>query len=243
VEQSLVSYAGYETADSHRSALIDSDLMFNNDTPSLTDSSPSLLPHDRDTPSSDASTGYNTLIANAWGEQDIDPALISNSDDCEFTSILTAKYDKDQENGGDDGHGKLPTAGWSSPESLEWEMLENKSTDVEKSGATDAGVATANENEEKEEKEEYFPERLLGYKIMSGVKYYKVKWVGYSSSGNTWEPIEHLKDNMGMIEDYHNEHGYSKRGAGERNDSGTVEISKSPPYLPSFSFSCLINVI
>jgi hypothetical protein len=97
-EQRLLSYADHETADRYRSAPLGSDFTFDINTPSLTNSPPSLLPHDPDTPSFDASTGYNTPIENACGKQYIDPALISNSDDdCESTSLHTAKYDKDHD--------------------------------------------------------------------------------------------------------------------------------------------------
>jgi hypothetical protein len=87
---------------------------------------------------------------------------------CDTDITQQASVDGDtvhfQENESSVRHGKPHTAGWSSSKSLE-RILQNESTDVEESGATNAGVAsttvtsvaTTNENEEEEE---YYPERL-----------------------------------------------------------------------------------
>lgn len=41
--------------------------------------------------------------------------------------------------------------------------------------------------------------------------FYKVKWLGYDSKLNTWEPIEHLKNVDGLIRQF--EVKYCKNGA------------------------------
>jgi hypothetical protein len=33
-------------------------------------------------------------------------------------------------------------------------------------------------------------------------KLYLIKWVGYSSKDNTWEPVEHLSNILYMVEEF-----------------------------------------
>lgn len=33
-------------------------------------------------------------------------------------------------------------------------------------------------------------------KVQDGKRYFRVKWVGYRSNQNTWEPEEHLNENL-----------------------------------------------
>ena len=43
----------------------------------------------------------------------------------------------------------------------------------------------------------YLIENVLGWKMINGKRYGRVKWQGYDSSYNTWEPeeeIRHLRD-------------------------------------------------
>ena len=40
-------------------------------------------------------------------------------------------------------------------------------------------------------------EKILGWKTVNGKRFGRVKWLGYDSSYNSWEPeenIKHLKD-------------------------------------------------
>lgn len=48
-------------------------------------------------------------------------------------------------------------------------------------------------NIEIESKDEYEVERILNYKQVNGRPLYLVKWKGYNTSENTWEPIAHLQ--------------------------------------------------
>ena len=41
-------------------------------------------------------------------------------------------------------------------------------------------------------KDVYEPEKVVGQRLAKGVTQYSVKWVGWESKHNTWEPIEHL---------------------------------------------------
>jgi hypothetical protein len=41
-------------------------------------------------------------------------------------------------------------------------------------------------------KDTYEPERVVAERLAKGVTQYQVKWVGYDSKHNTWEPIQHL---------------------------------------------------
>lgn len=40
----------------------------------------------------------------------------------------------------------------------------------------------------------YIVERIVGTREVMGTKQYLVKWKGYPSSQNTWEPIENLNN-------------------------------------------------
>ena len=51
-------------------------------------------------------------------------------------------------------------------------------------------------------KDEYPPERVIAQRLSKGVTQYLVKWLGYESKGNTWEPIEHLAGCEDMIADF-----------------------------------------
>ena len=39
----------------------------------------------------------------------------------------------------------------------------------------------------------YRIEKILKYKTVKGKRYGLVKWIGYDSSDNSWEPVEELK--------------------------------------------------
>lgn len=42
----------------------------------------------------------------------------------------------------------------------------------------------------------YDVEDILGKKVVDGVMQYRVKWKGFSSSNNTWEPKEHISKEL-----------------------------------------------
>lgn len=46
----------------------------------------------------------------------------------------------------------------------------------------------------------YVVEKIVGEKIMKRKKHYCVKWDGYSSSENTWEPAQKLKNNQVLLQ-------------------------------------------
>ena len=61
----------------------------------------------------------------------------------------------------------------------------------------------ATEAKEDPEKQEFFQvEKIVQSKTLKGRKYYLIKWVGYSSKENTWEPIEHLSNVIYMVEEF-----------------------------------------
>ena len=45
-------------------------------------------------------------------------------------------------------------------------------------------------------------EELIGRKSDSGQVFYRVKWSGYSSQHNSWEPEENLSNCKDLIEEY-----------------------------------------
>jgi hypothetical protein len=47
---------------------------------------------------------------------------------------------------------------------------------------------------EEESEDEYKVEEILDRQRISGKPHYLVKWKGYDTSENTWEPIENLRD-------------------------------------------------
>ena len=52
-------------------------------------------------------------------------------------------------------------------------------------------------------KDKYEVERILNYKQVSGRPYYLVKWKGYDTSENTWEPIAHLDGCHQKVKEFH----------------------------------------
>jgi hypothetical protein len=73
-----------------------------------------------------------------------------------------------------------------------------------------AEIATNVEIEE-ETKDEYEVEEILATNKISGKPHYLVKWKGYDTSENTWEPIEHLMGCHQLIQQFHQEKGTSPR--------------------------------
>lgn len=50
--------------------------------------------------------------------------------------------------------------------------------------------------------DEYEVEKIIGVKKVKNVEYYQVKWVGYPSCQNTWEPEEHLTGCLDLLEEF-----------------------------------------
>ena len=48
----------------------------------------------------------------------------------------------------------------------------------------------------------YTVERVCDDRMRGGVRYFLVKWAGYSESENTWEPEENLRNCRHFIDDY-----------------------------------------
>ena len=49
----------------------------------------------------------------------------------------------------------------------------------------------------------YEPERIIAQRtIKGGATQFQVKWVGYDSKSNTWEPLEHLAGCEDMIAEF-----------------------------------------
>ena len=57
---------------------------------------------------------------------------------------------------------------------------------------------------------EYNVEKILEMKIKNGEKLYFVKWEGYPSSQNTWEPRKHLSNVDGMVDEFEAEFAKKK---------------------------------
>jgi len=51
------------------------------------------------------------------------------------------------------------------------------------------------------EDDEYEVEEIVDHKIAKGHYFYLVKWIGYSASSNTWEPMENIRDHS-LLHDY-----------------------------------------
>mgnify|MGYP002345036373 FL=1 len=45
----------------------------------------------------------------------------------------------------------------------------------------------------------YEVEKVIGKKVVGGVVSYRIKWVGYPSYANTWEPMENLEEALDAI--------------------------------------------
>ena len=54
------------------------------------------------------------------------------------------------------------------------------------------GAAKTIKGREREENESYVVEKIIKMKKTQGKNYYLVKWAGYPSSANNWEPEENL---------------------------------------------------
>lgn len=69
----------------------------------------------------------------------------------------------------------------------------------------------------------YEVEEILERKIKKGKLYYSVKWVGYESSLNTWEPREHLPEEM--VNDFEENFKKKKKDKKEKLCKSLLKIS------------------
>ena len=72
-----------------------------------------------------------------------------------------------------------------------------------------------------ENKDEYEVEKILNYKQISGWPYYLVKWKGYDTSENTWEPIAHLDGCHQKLKGFH-----------QQKDRHSPRKRKAQPTIP-----------
>jgi hypothetical protein len=72
--------------------------------------------------------------------------------------------------------------------------------------------------------QEYEVEKILNHKRVSRKPYYLVKWKGYNTSENMWEPIENLTGCHQLIQQYYlkgNQSSPRRRGAFDRSLSSS----------------------
>ena len=68
------------------------------------------------------------------------------------------------------------------------------------------------ENIKIKDNDEYEVEKILKQKRVNGQPFYLVKWKGYDTSENTWEPIVNLKGCHQIMQDYQQtSQGHSKK--------------------------------
>ena len=67
------------------------------------------------------------------------------------------------------------------------------------------------ENIKIEDDDEYEVEKILKQKRVNGQPFYLVKWKGYNTSENTWEPIANLKGCHQAMQEYWQQRGHSKK--------------------------------
>ena len=58
------------------------------------------------------------------------------------------------------------------------------------------------ENSEEESEDIYDVERIEDVQVIQGEEHYLVKWEGYPSSQNTWEPLSSFGDNLTLINEF-----------------------------------------
>ena len=67
------------------------------------------------------------------------------------------------------------------------------------------------ENIKIKDNDEYEVERILKHKWVNGWPLYLIKWKGYDTSENTWEPIANLKGCHQAMQEYQQQKGHSKK--------------------------------
>jgi hypothetical protein len=65
-----------------------------------------------------------------------------------------------------------------------------------------AGPSADGSDSDADQDEEYEVEAILDKKLIRRKVHYLVKWVGWDSKFNTWEPREHLVNSSVLVEEY-----------------------------------------
>jgi hypothetical protein len=112
----------------------------------------------------------------------------------------------------------------------------------------DNTIEEENVNESESDEEPYYEvEAIVGKKIFRGKTQYHVKWKGYPSDQNTWEPIENLTNVMEMVENFEEmeklfgtEQGRKKKKTGVTGtNTGTDAYSK---YLKQSGLQSIVEL-
>lgn len=53
-----------------------------------------------------------------------------------------------------------------------------------------------------EESEEFDVEKIVGKRVKNNQTEYLIKWLGYSDSYNTWEPLDNLDNIKDMVQEF-----------------------------------------
>ena len=88
--------------------------------------------------------------------------------------------------------------------------------------------STSSMNNQEESDEFYEVEEIVGKKTIRGKNHYQVKWVGYPSDQNTWEPLENLINVQNLIEEFErvSESLKRKKTSKKQPDSKEDQIEK-----------------
>lgn len=98
--------------------------------------------------------------------------------------------------------------------------------------------------------DEYKVEKIVGKSIIDGEVHYEVKWLGYSSKENTWEPIENLDACHEMIKEFEKSqrtaapHPVSSRRCSSSNalqDKRLMQNLTDAPFNVSLSMNRMSN--
>jgi len=65
--------------------------------------------------------------------------------------------------------------------------------------------------------EEYEIEAIVGKRKRKGKSHYRVKWAGYGSEDNTWEPLQNLQNCLDKIEKFEAEASAKRKERYERS--------------------------